>query len=396
MAMKRFLVVIFILFLANASGDNPWKVTELSSPAGLGSGQPNLVVSAGKFYLSWLEKTGKDHAFKVSGWDGKSWSSPKVIVTGKPFFVNWADFPSLLPIATNGFAAHWLEKIGKDIYAYAVMTSFSSDAGNHWSRAIKVHSDASESEHGFASMMNLGNQKLGYVWLDGRNFKKQAHSMENEMSLVFATFEHGAFRNETVLDSRVCDCCQTDAGVTTEGMIVAYRDRSDAEIRDISYVRFVNGKWTSPRTLNPDNWKIAACPVNGPAVAARGKDVAIAWFTGAGEQGRTQIVFSKDSGATFGNPIRIDQGKPLGRIDAVWLNDRDVVVSWLENTKNGTEIRIRKISSDGQLSAPFTVADSSSARSSGFPRMAAAQDRLLIAWTFAGDPSRVRVMYLQP
>ncbi|HEY4490712.1 MAG TPA: hypothetical protein VI958_01885, partial [Acidobacteriota bacterium] len=125
------------------------------------------------------------------------------------------------------------------------------------------------------------------------------------------------------------------------------------------------------------------------------KDVAIAWFTGAGEQGRTQIVFSKDSGATFGNPIRIDQGKPLGRIDAVWLNDRDVVVSWLENTKNGTEIRIRKISSDGQLSAPFTVADSSSARSSGFPRMAAAQDRLLIAWTFAGDPSRVRVMYLQ-
>ena len=36
---------------------------------------------------------------------------------------------------------------------------------------------------------------------------------------------------------------------------------------------------TATTAVYNDGWKIAACPVNGPAVAANGKRVALAWFT---------------------------------------------------------------------------------------------------------------------
>ena len=33
-----------------------------------------------------------------------------------------------------------------------------------------------------------------------------------------------------------------------------------------------------------DGWRVAACPVNGPTLSARGRDVAIAWFTAKDDQ----------------------------------------------------------------------------------------------------------------
>ena len=92
------------------------------------------------------------------------------------------------------------------------------------------------------------------------------------MSVRFARFDKNFKQiEETAVDARVCECCPTAAAVTAEGVIAAYRNRSDDEIRDNYVARFVNGKWTAPQPVFNDNWKIAACPVNGPALSARGR-----------------------------------------------------------------------------------------------------------------------------
>ena len=78
----------------------------------------------------------------------------------------------------------------------------------------------------------------------------------------------GVAENEEELDARVCDCCQTAAVATQRGLLVAYRDRGPDEVRDISVVRFESGRWTEPHPLHSDGWKIAGCPVNGPAMDA--------------------------------------------------------------------------------------------------------------------------------
>ena len=111
-----------------------------------------------------------------------------------------------------------------------------------------------------------------------------------------------------------------------------------------------------------DGWRIGGCPTNGPAVAATGHRVAVAWFTAADDRPRVQVAFSTDAGATFAAPLRIDGGQPVGWADAVLLDDGRALVSWLERTGEGTgEIRLRVVGGDS-AGTPIAVAAASSGR----------------------------------
>ena len=218
-------------------------------------------------------------------------------------------------------------------------------------------------------------------WLDGRNtVMEMAHEEghHGQMTLRGAIVDkQGIKSGEWELDNRVCDCCQTSAAITTNGPIVVYRDRSEQEIRDMSIVRFVNGKWTLPKTIFSDNWKIEGCPVNGPRVDAQGNNLAVAWFTSPDKKAQVNIIFSTDGGATFGAPIRIDEGKGIGRVDVVMLDDKSAMVSWME----GSIIKATKVYSDGKKESSIIIASSAESRSSGFPQMTKSGSNLIFAWT---------------
>jgi hypothetical protein len=212
------------------------------------------------------------------------------------------------------------------------------------------------------------------------------------MTLRYTTVDaRGKLFEEILLDGRVCECCQTGAAMTAEGAVVVYRDRSSNEVRDISVVRNVKGRWTEPRTLHEDGWRIEGCPVNGPAIDGDGRRVAVAWFTAAGDRPRANVAFSTDAGATFGRALQFDDGAPLGRVDIVMLPDGAALVVWLERGANGGMIKARRVDTGGALSQSFMVAGTSAARSSGFPRLVRAGDDVIFAWTDASTPSRVRV-----
>jgi hypothetical protein len=223
------------------------------------------------------------------------------------------------------------------------------------------------------------------------------------MMLVTTTIGHdGTLGPELALDDRVCECCQTAAALTDAGPIIVYRDRSPDEVRDIYVIRQVDGRWTSPKPVFSDGWRIPACPVNGPAIAADGDRVVVAWFTGAGDTARVRVAFSDNAGASFSLPTRVDNGNPIGRVDVVLQPDGSALVSWLERTTvpaaqggvgaEGAEVRVRRVRPEGTLAQWATIARSTAARASGFPRMAAtARGDVYFAWTAAGNPSIVRV-----
>ena len=189
--------------------------------------------------------------------------------------------------------------------------------------------------------------------------------------------KQGSKSGEWELDNRVCDCCQTSAAITANGPIVVYRDRSDEEIRDISIVRFVNRQWTSPKPVFSDNWKIDGCPVNGPRADAQGNNLAVAWFSSPDKKAQVNIVFSADGGATFSAPIRMDEGKGIGRVDVVMLDERSAMVSWME----GSVIKAARVYQDGKKEPSIIIASSSESRSSGFPQMTKSGSNLFFAWT---------------
>ena len=366
--------------------------TELPSPAGPDSGEPFLSVDAsGRLLMSWLEPLpGGGHALRFSRREGSEWSPPATIASGNDFFVNWADFPSVIDDNHGSLFAHWLQKSGSSTYAYDVRMAISHDGGKTWSAPLLLNHDGRKVEHGFASVVPLRGGGVGAVWLDGRQMPE--NSEEGEMSLRYAAVDRaGKIRSEAVLDARTCECCTTAMAMTSSGPVVAYRDRSAKEIRDISVVRLAGGRWTKPSAIHADEWKIEGCPVNGPQIDGRGRRMAVAWFTAAGNEPRVNLAFSNDAGRSFAKPVRVDGGAPMGRVDVLLLADGSALVVWMEGLGNAARVVIRRVGTDGKPGPITKLADSSSARSSGFPRAALAGDTAYLAWTEPPPSKRVRI-----
>lgn len=348
--------------------------------------------------LSWVEKIGENrYALRAAIRDEKGWSGPTTVAQGENWFVNWADFPSVIALADGSLAGHWLVKSGSGTYAYNVNISLSKDGGKTWTKPIVPHLDNTKTEHGFVSLIPLSDGRVGAVWLDGRNMKdmKDDHDADKpltvSMTLRFAAIDsNGKLSDEAQLDERVCECCQTSAALTNDGVVAVYRDRSPNEVRDIYSVRQTNGSWGLPQAVHADNWEINGCPVNGPSVSANGRNVAVAWFTAVGSTPHVKVAFSADAGATFGDPIQVDDGETLGRVDALMLPDGSALVCWLSGNAESGAIKVRRIRSDGSVGAAAVIAKTDISRSSGFPRMARLGDEVHFAWTEFGKPSHVR------
>ena len=377
----------------------PITIQASTSPAGVDSREPELSTTAdGRIILSWVEKVGdKRYALRFASRDKDSWSKASTISEGENWFVNWADFPSVIALADGSLAAHWLVKSASSTYAYDVNIARSKDGGKTWGKPVVPHTDKTQTEHGFVSLIALPDGRAGAIWLDGRNLKDVKDEGDEHtplpvsMTLRYAAIDaDGNLSDEMELDERVCECCQTSAALTSEGLIAVYRDRSDKEVRDIYTVSRQQGSWSAPRAVHADNWEISGCPVNGPSVSADGRRVAVTWYTGANDSPRVKAAFSTDAGATFGEPIQVDDGETLGRVDVLLLPDGSALVCWLSGNAEGGAIKVRRVQPDGSLGPPAVIAKTDISRSSGFPRVALLGDEVHFAWTEFGKPSYVR------
>ena len=388
-------MVVALASLSRAAAQDGISIQPLSNPTAPGSAQPQLTMSKRGVLLSWIERTGPVAALKFAERTLTGWTEPRTVATGSDWFVNWADVPSVIRLADGSIYGHWLQKSGPGTYAYDVRLARSTDDGRTFSPSFTPHHDGTHTEHGFASLFQMPGAGLGLVWLDGRAMKSDGHAGHGggggDMSVRGAVFDRtGKQVSETPIDLRVCECCPTAVAVTSEGPVAAYRDRSPEEIRDIYVSRLVAGKWTTPAPVHKDNWKIAACPVNGPALSADGKTVAIAWFTATGDEGHTYAAFSSDAGASFGKPIRLDDDSALGRVDVQLLRDGSAIATWIEFADGRAQFKMRRVEPTGRKSAASAVAGLNAGRASGYPRMAQFGDELIFAWTETGDTPGVR------
>lgn len=387
--LAGLIALLTVAVSGQGRSNSAWHVTidQARSPAGPNSAQPQLSSSARGLLLSWVERDGQNATLRFAERTASGWSAARDVASGANWFVNWADVPSVIRLANGELVAHWLQKSGSDTYAYDVRLSFSKDDGKTWSPSFTPHSDGTKTEHGFASLFQMPGAGLGLAWLDGRAMKSGAgHDSHGggggTMSVRFATFGRDWKQtSEMPVDLRVCECCPTTAAVTSEGPIVAYRNRTDDEVRDIFVSRLEKGKWTEPQAVHADGWKIAACPVNGPMLSARGRDVVIAWFTGQADQPRIFVAFSKDAGRTFGSPIRLDDAGAVGRVDIELMPDGAAIASWIESVDQRAQFRMRRIEPSAARSAAVTVTGLAGGRSSGYPRIAANANEIVFAWT---------------
>ena len=375
----------------------PLRVDEEAPAAGADASTPYLTSAGdGTVWMSWMER-GTDSAWVMRAahrpMTGR-WSEPVVVVRDSLIFANWADFPSLVVDAKRLLIAHFLRRSAPGKYSYHVWVTTSADSGATWNAPQRLHGDTSATEHGFAALVPQPDGSTFAAWLDGHASGGETGAMNLGFGVVDSTLR---VRADTMLDTRVCDCCQVAGARTGGGAVFAYRDRSAAEVRDISVVRYDEGHWWPPAIVHADGWVTRACPVNGPALSSRDHGVALAWFTNARDTAKVQLAFSTDRGATWSAPVRVDDGEPMGRVDVEYLADRGALVTWMEHSGKGTaEIRAKRVRSDGVLSAATVVSATSDARSAGFPRIAAVSDTAVyVAWREMTNPARLRLTLLK-
>src|SRR5215471_10706425 len=360
------------------------KVEALASPAGANSSVPQMTAQNNRVVLSWVERAGAKSTLKFAERTPSGWLPAMTVVSSDHLMVNSADVPSVRAMPDGSFAAHWLQENGPDPEAYDLRVAWSSD-GKQWTAPVAPNRDKTMTQHGFGTLFPIADGGTGVIWLDGRN----THGDEGDMQWRAAMFDkaHKPL-GESLIDSRVCECCPTSMAVTADGPIAAYRDRSAADIRDIFVSRLVAGKWSMPVQVNRDNFKIEACPINGPAVAASGKDVAVAWFTAPNEKQQSLVAFSHDGGQTFGKATKVEDEGTLGRMQVALDSTGAAIVGWVEFANEKSTFKVRRIDVNGMRGPSVAVAALSGTR---FPRLVVANNEAVLAWTESEkDSSRVK------
>jgi hypothetical protein len=390
----RRLALLFIAVLAVACADKvgPLTVTAVDSPAPAGATLPTLTTDAsGRTVLSWMMR-GADSVpelqFAVMTGDDQ-WSAPRTAVRDSALLVNWADVGAVVPTDDGRLVAYWMKRVPGP-FAYDLYVASSGDGGATWSTPVVPHMQARPGEHGFVSIVSRAEGGAELQFLNGTYAPESAYVMALQHVQLDDT---GALLPVPApIDVSVCDCCQTDVARTSDGVIVAYRDRTSDEIRDIYVLRRGASGWSEPVRVHEDAWNIDGCPVNGPAVAADGNNVVVAWYTAARDTARVRVAFSRDGGATFAAPTDLAVGpSALGRVDVTWLADGRALVSWLDRTREAATVTVAAVTTEGVVSWEGTVGETTATRPSGFPRMTRRGDAVWVAWTVPGDSARVEM-----
>lgn len=396
--LKPVFIALLWLVIPNLGFAEPLVFEPIEVPVGLGAQEPTLFATQdGRLLLGWTEPDADGFAIKMAVRQDDAWGDVRTITRSDDIFVNWADFASISAFPSGTFAAHWLQDSGEGTYGYDVKIALSNDDGLTWGREITPHRDNTKGQHGFVTMLPTKDGSLLNVWLDSRAYKKdifvaQDSGLPDAMQLRATHLRaDGTLTEDTLLDAQTCTCCQTSAAISGDGsVLVAYRDRTDNEVRDISVVRQINGQWTEPRTVYNDGWEISGCPVNGPAIAASGKNAVVIWFTAADDQPMVKVAFSTDHGATFGVPTRVDHGGGIGRVDAIMLDEQTSVITWVEWQGSEEVVYACKINIGSGCSDASIVVVNRGIGSVNFPRMANVGGKVYFAWSQLATESAIR------
>ena len=384
--MKKFIFFLSLLATMSCSTKEVF-IQEIPFFYENSNAQPNLVSSNGSLSLSWISSKEENKAsLNYSQYVEGRWIKPQVIASGSDWFINWADFPAHAINQDLIITSH-LKKSASGTYTYDVVLNLQKLSGEKIKEDFLLNTDGVEAEHGFVSI--IANNKKGFfiTWLDGRNtIEKKLDGDHKPMTIRFAEItDKGDVIKESELDSSTCDCCQTSIAITNNGPIVVYRDRGEKEVRDIYSVKNINGTWEEPNAVRDDGWIINGCPVNGPKVAVNSKDLAVAWFTVSNENPLVNVSFSKNNGNSFGVPLKVNDHDAIGRVDVSFLNEEEVIVSYMEVDDIGTYLRIKKVSFDGKISEPITISKIDGGRNTGVPQLEIIDSEIFIVWTIFLD-----------
>ncbi len=268
---------------------------------------------------------------------GRSFSAP-VAVTPQPEAVTAdAENRPKIAVGADGIVhVTWTQNLGKPMTGH-IRYVRSTDGGRTFSPPVILNDDRQVISHRFDALAADSRGRVAVVWLDarGRSGRTANKSPQTDVGLYAAVSEDSGAnfgRNRKVADHS-CQCCRTGLTWTANGPIAFWRHVFGKNIRDFAIADLNGGPVLR---VTDDEWEIDGCPHHGGGIAVDGRgNLHIAWFTD-GEK-RKGIFHRRIAGTGF--------SKGAAPLD---------------------------------MSEPLALGDP--ARQAGHPAVAAAGDRILLAW----------------
>ena len=418
--MRKLIAVLLLLAVAACGKDadtsaavadpkRPYTVHEWPIPAQAHSGQPDLASAPdGRVLLSWISRLpGRRPALMYVGMadNGHWYSSARSVVVGESLMASWANVPHIAQTPDGALWIQFMQQRGEG-HAGDIALARSSDGGFNWSTPVAVNDTSIMAEHGFAALWPVGRDRIGVAWLagppmdEGTDTGEGMHHGHGSTQLRATTFDLNLQRSDdTVLDTMTCDCCQSELAMTAQGPVLAYRDRTAAEVRDIVVVRKTADGWSEPVLVHPDNWVMAGCPVNGPAIAAQGDNLVVAWFTAAEDKPMVQVARSTDAGASFRPPVVLEQGNAVQGRTAVAVDETQAWILWIREDAGGQSLWLSRRTPDlsTELQRLEVAKLQGRGRATGYPQIVLRDGVAHVAWTDIVDGvSRLRGAIVSP
>ena len=284
----------------------------------------------------------------------------------------------------------------------AIRASASTDGGATFLAARTITPAGLTGARGWESATLADDGTLHAAWLDGRNNTPtrrsvrrcsgagRPHAMHHgdspRQDIYHALWRPGEAPVESAVASNVCFCCKT--AIVSRGHDVRRVAAPVSRRRPRHRRRALpdDGRtFSAPVRVSEDNWKIDACPDDGPAMTLDAQSaLRVVWPTLVTDADtRRMAIFeatSRDRGATFSPRVRVDAANAAPahpKIAASGTAARGAIV-WDELAQGRRRIMFRP---EGATEASAI----SAGRAASYPAVAAVGDGFVAAWTEQSD-----------
>jgi hypothetical protein len=209
----------------------------------------------------------------------------------------------------------------------ANMLRFSAYDGatGKWAKTQTVNDDVAPSTHTFQGAAVGPDGTIYVAWLDrrelpvrnadgypGGGLKTERKNIEGTVALYLAcSRDQGrTFERNVRVAGNICPCCRAAIGFSKGNALAVWRSVEEGDIRDISVsISSDRGRrWSEPKVVARDNWKINGCPHAGPTIASAGDRTYIAWLTGGDGGPGIFLSSTEDGGRSFSPRRKVSAG----------------------------------------------------------------------------------------
>jgi hypothetical protein len=239
------------------------------------------------------------------------------------------------------------------------MVSF-SETGASWSKPTRL-TDREGLHHGYVALAAAPDGSVYATWLDGR----ERNGGVMDVFLARSSDGGKTFGKNIRVGQRASYACRPAVAVTADGAVhVAWRGHDTSHVRDIFLATSRDGgqSFSEARCISPDGWRPGDTPRSGPALAASGSDLHLAWFS-EGQKPGIRWTLSFDSGKTFAPAMVVSKGvldanHPMlsvsgsGRVHLTFQGRPDGGGGWLPEKAYVAEVTSWVSATRGALAAP--------------------------------------------